>query len=100
MGTYAGRVFSRGDRPGETVLRLAPDGGLVGRYTVHEPDGAFDGTLAFLGDERCRVAILRWADRDGTGVLRLVFDPDRGAWGWFTPDASLFWNGCLPRPTS
>ena len=97
-GAYPGLVESDGIKRIDTWIELAPDGRLQGRYTLHEPTRDVQGVLAPVGDEDCDVALFRWTDVYGTGMVRLRFDPDRhcfeGAWGQATVNPALVWNAC------
>ena len=98
VGHYLGQVESDGPKAVDTMLTLTAKGTLVGRYVLHERTRDVYGTLAFVADEGCDVALFRWTDLYGTGIARLHFHPRRhcfdGAWGITTLNPALIWRSC------
>lgn len=96
-GTWRGPVWNGpGLQTMETEFQIGPDGTLVGHYRIHDA-AAFDGTLtAFHQTGTCEADFI-WNDRDGTGVVHIRFEPERGRfignWGAKDPVPSLVFNG-------
>ena len=103
-GYYPGVVESSGQQQAiETWIEQTP-AGLAGRYVLHEPGRDVPGTLEALGDDGCQVAVFRWRDVYGTGVLRLRFLPGRrcfeGEWGVIAVDPTLTYTSCARDPVT
>ena len=77
-------------------------GKLTGTYHVDDADGGYDGTLTdFTKSGACSGQFL-WHDRNGTGMVRIEFRPDRdrfdGEWGDDTPLKDHIFTGRRYRP--
>lgn len=96
-GHYSGEVESMGPKAIDTWLEETPNG-LAGTYVLHEPTREVTGTLQALGDADCEVALFRWTDLYGTGVVRLRFYPAQhcfeGSWGAEQISPQLPWRSC------
>ena len=98
-GFYPGTVISSGTTlPIDTWITQDPDGGLLGRYVLHEPTRDVPGTLEPLSDEACNTTLFRWTDLYGTGIERLEFFPAEhcfeGTWGQSTLNSRLTIGTC------
>ena len=96
-GHYLGEVESRGPKAIDTWIEET-EAGLAGSYVLHEETRDVPGTLEPLGDEACEVALFRWNDLYGTGLVRLRFHPAancfEGTWGLEQTDPRLIWRSC------
>ncbi len=98
VGSYEGSVFSGDDMIRvQTSFSLGESGAISGQYVMVEDDGLEMGTLTNFLVESSYSASMTWADKYGSGILRVVFSEDYssfvGFWGDDVTPASLPWNG-------
>jgi hypothetical protein len=103
-GSYKGIIWSAGvDAPGTTVLAVAADGTISGRYDYMDGSTPATGTLT-----GCRFAApvltCKWNDAYGSGAWVVRFDPARTAFdgSWYDwsiegrhdqPEGGYRWTG-------
>lgn len=102
LGPWRGPVWNGiGLETMDTNFSVGPDGGLVGRYRIHDAV-PFDGTLTEFRPVGSCEADFTWHDRDGTGTVHIRFEPELGRfvghWGDAEPVPSLLFNGYRVRP--
>ncbi len=102
LGVWRGPVWNRiGLQTMETRFQLGPDGTLVGDYRIHD-NVPFDGTLTEFHQTGPCQAEFTWHDRDGTGTVRIRFEPERGRfigrWGASDPAPALIFDGFRTGP--
>lgn len=102
VGSWTGKVLDAGQiKELHTVFSTAT-GALTGTYHVEDANGGYDGTLTdFTPTGPCAGQFL-WHDRNGTGVVRVDFRPDRdrfdGEWGIDVPFPDHIFTGFRYRP--
>jgi hypothetical protein len=102
LGPWRGPVWNRvGLQTMETRFHAGPDGTLEGDYRIHDAE-AFDGTLTgFRQTGPCEADFI-WHDRDGSGTVRIRFEPERGRfigrWGASDPAPALIFDGFRTGP--
>ncbi len=97
-GAYDGSALNgEGMDPVSTIFFLDKSDKIAGRYVVDAADTFVTGELSNFRTEGDFTVIADWKDRDGTGVLRMLFSADYkiffGFWGLTEKDASQPWNG-------
>ena len=102
VGPWLGPVWNGfGIQTMETEFHAGPDGMLVGHYRIHDAV-SFDGTLTEFRLTGTCEADFTWRDRDGTGTVRIRFEPELGRfighWGGPDPVAKLVFDGYRFRP--
>ena len=102
VGPWTGQVLDEGEikelRSGFSLRA----GELTGTYHVEDASGGYDGTLTdFTASGPCAGRFL-WHDRNGTGVVRVEFRPERdrfdGVWGEDAPLDGHVFTGRRARP--
>ncbi|MGD0433305.1 MAG: hypothetical protein ABSA58_19660 [Acetobacteraceae bacterium] len=102
VGSWTGQVLD-----GDQIKKLHTEfstgsGELTGTYHVEDPDGGYDGTLTDFTPSGACAGQFVWHDRDGTGVVRVDFRPDRdrfdGEWGDEAPFRNHIFTGRRYRP--
>jgi hypothetical protein len=101
-GSWRGPVWNRvGLQIMETEFQAGPDGTLSGQYRIHDAV-PFDGTLSEFHQTGPCQAEFTWHDRDGSGTVRIIFEPERGRfigrWGAPDPAPALIFDGYRTRP--
>jgi hypothetical protein len=106
VGPWTGHVLDGGRIKQLGTQFVLQSGELTGTYHVDDADGGFSGTLTdFTPSGACTGQFL-WHDRNGTGVVRVDFRPDRGRfeglWGDDAPLTDHIFTGYryLPVPVS
>jgi hypothetical protein len=102
VGPWTGKVLDNGQVKDLRTRFSVSSGELTGSYHVDDTDGGYDGTLTdFTPSGSCAGAFL-WHDRNGTGVVRVDFRPDRdrfdGEWGEDAPLLGHIFTGRRFRP--
>lgn len=97
-GAYEGRAFNgEGMDPVSTMFFLNAKDKIVGKYVLDAADSFVTGELSNLRTEGDFTVVADWKDKDGTGVLRILFSADYkiffGFWGKTKSDTSQPWNG-------
>src|SRR5262249_24572329 len=78
VGGWRGPVWNgSGLQQMEAEFDAGPDGGLTGRYHVHD-DVPFDGRLTGFRQTGTCEADFTWQDRYGTGAVHIRFEPELG----------------------
>jgi len=103
VGGWTGKVLDGGAIKELHTQFSTSSGELTGTYHVEDSDGGYDGTLTdFTRTGPCAGSFL-WHDRNGSGVVRVDFRPDRdrfdGEWGIETPLMGHIFTGRRFRPT-
>ena len=106
VGPWSGKVLDNGEVKELHTRFSTRSGELTGTYNVEDPEGGYDGTLTdFTASGVCSGWFL-WHDRNGTGVVRVDFRPDRdrfdGEWGQEVPLQGHIFTGrrYVPVPVS
>lgn len=102
VGSWTGKVMDAGRIKQLHTEFATRSGMLTGTYRVEDADGGYDGTLTdFMPSGPCAGQFL-WHDRNGTGVVRIEFRPDRdrfdGEWGDDAPLQNQIFDGRRYRP--
>ena len=101
-GSWRGPVWNRvGLQTMETEFQAGGDGTLIGTYRIHDVV-PFDGTLTEFHQTGFCQAEFTWHDRDGSGTVRIRFEPELGRfigrWGASEPAPALIFDGYRTRP--
>jgi hypothetical protein len=102
VGQWSGQVLDGGQIKQLGTQFALRSGELTGSYRVEDTDGGYTGTLTdFTPSGACAGQFL-WHDRNGTGVVRVDFRPDRdrfdGFWGDEAPLLGHIFTGFRYRP--
>jgi hypothetical protein len=102
VGPWHGRVLDAGQIKGLETRFSTGSGELTGTYHVEDADGGYDGTLTdFVALGPC-AGSFQWHDRNGMGVVRVEFRPERdrfdGQWGDDVPLTDHIFTGFRFRP--
>jgi hypothetical protein len=102
VGPWQGQVLDAGAIKELRTQFSTRSGALTGTYHVEDTDGGYDGTLTdFTPSGPCAGSFL-WHDRNGVGVVRVEFRPDRdrfdGRWGDESPIADHIFTGYRSHP--
>ncbi len=97
VGPWRGPVLNgSGTENMTTMFSLGVDGTLTGSYHV-EDIVPLDGTLTDFRETGICSGEFRWHDRDGGGVVRILFQPELGRflgqWGFDRPTPGNVFNG-------
>jgi hypothetical protein len=102
VGPWTGKVLDAGQIKELHTQFSTRSGALIGTYHVEDEDGGYDGTLTdFTPSGPCAGRFI-WHDRNGDGVVRVEFRPDRdrfdGEWGDEAPLLGHIFTGRRYRP--
>ena len=102
VGPWTGKVLDGGLIKQLDTRFSTSSGELTGTYHVDDEAGGYDGTLTdFTSSGPCAGDFL-WHDRNGTGVVRVEFRPERdrfdGEWGAEVPVKNFIFTGRRHRP--
>lgn len=98
-GTFCGQLQTMGVMVrATTILEVAPNGGLVGRYDFEDNGAKTTGTLVEKPRSKGLKRTFVWTDVYGTGELAVTFSADghsfSGLWGAdYEPKPDEPWNG-------
>jgi len=102
VGTWRGPVLNGlGIEDMTTSFSIGSDGRLAGTYHI-EDDVPLDGTLTNFRETGPCSGEFRWRDRDGSGTVRILFQPQLGRfvgrWGLDPAAPSNVFDGYRRRP--
>lgn len=97
-GAYDGKAFNgEGMDPVSTMFFLNASDEIVGKYVLDAADSFVTGELSNFRTEGDFTVVADWKDRDGEGVLRMLFSANYalfyGFWGKSKSDTTLPWLG-------
>ena len=102
VGQWTGRVLDGGQIKQLGTQFVLQSGELTGTYHVQDADGGYTGTLTDFAPSGACAGQFLWHDRNGTGVVRVDFRPDRdrfdGFWGDEAPLLGQIFTGHRYRP--
>jgi hypothetical protein len=102
VGPWTGKVLDAGQIKELHTQFSTRTGALTGTYRVEDEDGGYDGTLTDFTPSGPCAGRFAWHDRNGDGVVRVEFHPERdrfdGEWGDDTPLRNHIFTGRRARP--
>ena len=102
VGPWTGQLWDRGEIKELRTNFSIRSGELTGTYHVEDDDGGYDGTLTGFQPSGPCAGSFQWHDRDGDGVVRVDFRPERdrfdGEWGRDSPLKDHVFTGRRSRP--